>query len=703
VLKIIGHPITINATDVDQGIGLGSWSYSLSFLGWTEPGTTRTYNLVVNGNRKYDLWAYLTNQFATFEVQPTGVITYDNSQIGIIEGNETSVLKIIGHPITINATGVDQQIGLGQWNYPLSFLGWTEPGTTRTYNLVVNGNRKYDLWAYYTNKFATFEVQPTGVITYDNSHIGIIEGNETNTVKPIGHPITIDAINFNQRVAIGAWIYPESFLGWIEPGTTRTINLIVNGNRKYDLWTNISGIMQAEFTVFRNGSCGPNEFHTDYGIILITYDDDDDPPVTDIILSGTTGNNGWFTSDVHVTLTATDEGTGVERTEYSFDGVNWIYYSGTFLVNPEAITTIFYRSIDEAGNIEIMKDIDIKIDKTQPDTQLAMNMYYIDPLGDIYVTSSTEFSLTGSDTTSGVESIYYRINGGVWYEYFNIFTLNSNGLYTIEYYSVDIAGNEELFNSVTVYLSDFEVTSYLSKGEDTPIDYFDVIFTKSKQTGEYKLVATNPGQMFYIIELVNNWPTSIESLDFEVILPEDFLMKGSEPIHIYLDGVDITTDCVINGNFITVMNILPGAALEIIVHIDYGLKGTYYANLDDFGMIGYSIETLVSGLNGVNGFEQSSQASATLIAHQKKTTAIAGYVYNTNGDFLEGLTVELYQNGVLIGTTTTDENGFYYFIDIDEGDYEVHVLFNDSNEIQVATASKNELEEVNFELLYDPL
>ncbi|GAH16792.1 unnamed protein product, partial [marine sediment metagenome] len=112
---------------------------------------------------------------------------------------------------------------------------------------------------------------------------------------------------------------------------------------------------------------------------------------------------------------------------------------------------------------------------------------------------------------------------------------------------------------------------------------------------------------------------------------------------------------------------------------------------------------LVSGINGVNGLEQSSPTSATLTAHQKKTTAIAGYVYNTNGDFLEGLTVELYQNGVLIGTTTTDENGFYYFIDIDEGDYEVHVLFNDSNEIQVATASKNELEEVNFELLYDPL
>ena len=114
-------------------------------------------------------------------------------------------------------------------------------------------------------------------------------------------------------------------------------------------------------------------------------------------------------------------------------------------------------------------------------------------------------------------------------------------------------------------------------------------------------------------------------------------------------------------------------------------------------------ETLVSGINGFKGLEQFSEVSATLITHQKKTTAIAGYVYNTNGEFLEGLTVKLYQNGVLIRTTTTDENGFYYFIDIEEGDYEVHVLYDDTNEIQVATASKNELEDVNFELLYDPL
>ncbi|GAH10273.1 unnamed protein product, partial [marine sediment metagenome] len=182
------------------------------------------------------------------------------------------------------------------------------------------------------------------------------------------------ATNYGERLSIGSWFYEYSLIGWVEPGCIRTIKLVVNGIFNYGLWTDVSNIKQAEFTVFSDGSCSPNEFYTNYGTILINSDYDDDPPVTEIDLSGTTGNNGWYTSDMQVTLTATDEVIGVEKTEYSFDGVNWIDYSGTFLVTAEGITTIFYRSIDNIGNIEIIKEIDIKVDKTQPDTQLEMSI-----------------------------------------------------------------------------------------------------------------------------------------------------------------------------------------------------------------------------------------------------------------------------------------------------------------------------------------
>jgi len=524
-------------------------------------------------------------------------------------------------------------------------------------------------------------------------------------VKPIGYPITIDATEFEQRVAIGAWFYPESFLGWIEPGDTRTINLAVNGLYNYGLWTNVTNIKQAEFTVFRNGTCNPNEFLTDYGIIYVNSDAI--PPVTTINLNGSIGNNGWYISDVQVTFTATDDSSSIKKTEYSFDSTNWIEYIGSFVVTEEGNTTIFYRSIDNIGNVELMKSNIIKIDKSRPDTQLDMNPYYIDDLGNIYITASTEFNLTGTDQPSGVEITYYRINGGNWITYSEEFTITENNSpYTIEYYSVDIAGNEELINSITVNLVNFEINTYLSKGEDNTITYFDVIFTKNKQTGEYRLVATNPGQIFYIIEFTNHWPTSVDTLDIEILIPVDFILKGSEPIHVYLDGTDITSDCVINGNLITIQDIPSDSVIKIVIHLDYGLKGNTYESLDDYGMKGYVFNTVVSGVNGDpliidDGLEQSSQYSATLITHQKKTTAITGYVYDIYGNPIEGATVELYLNGVLINTTITDENGFYYFIDVEVDIYEVHVIYNGITKIQVATASKDELTELDFMISYE--
>src|SRR5574341_509209 len=44
------------------------------------------------------------------------------------------------------------------------------------------------------------------------------------------------------------------------------------------------------------------------------------PPTTTATLSGTPGINGWNSSDVTVILSAVDGGSGVWKTEYSFDG-----------------------------------------------------------------------------------------------------------------------------------------------------------------------------------------------------------------------------------------------------------------------------------------------------------------------------------------------------------------------------------------------
>jgi hypothetical protein len=93
------------------------------------------------------------------------------------------------------------------------------------------------------------------------------------------------------------------------------------------------------------------------------------PPVTAASFFGTQGTNTWYTSDVTVTLSATDNegGSGVDKIEYSLDnGTAWNAYADSFMISTEGTTILQYRSIDKAGNQEEAKATTVKIDKTKP-------------------------------------------------------------------------------------------------------------------------------------------------------------------------------------------------------------------------------------------------------------------------------------------------------------------------------------------------
>ena len=96
--------------------------------------------------------------------------------------------------------------------------------------------------------------------------------------------------------------------------------------------------------------------------------DDISAPSSEIIVTGTEGSNGWYISDLVVTLSASDgpEGSGIAKTEYSFDNISWNTYLNPFTVFTEGINTIYYRSTDNAGNIENTLSANINIDKTPP-------------------------------------------------------------------------------------------------------------------------------------------------------------------------------------------------------------------------------------------------------------------------------------------------------------------------------------------------
>jgi hypothetical protein len=120
------------------------------------------------------------------------------------------------------------------------------------------------------------------------------------------------------------------------------------------------------------------------------------------------GQNGWHTTDVGVSLSASDNCSGVTSTEYSTDGgQTWQPYAGAFNVSSEGTNVILYRSADAAGNAETAQSLVVKIDKTAPTFSLSATPSIIWPANN----QPFEVSLggTGSDATSGLAAVSYVV------------------------------------------------------------------------------------------------------------------------------------------------------------------------------------------------------------------------------------------------------------------------------------------------------
>jgi len=164
----------------------------------------------------------------------------------------------------------------------------------------------------------------------------------------------------------------------------------------------------------------------------------------------------WVNSDVTITLACNDGGigSGCNKTYYC------IYNQGESACTPDIegneveITCpqdsvcqkiVQYYSVDYVGNLEDINKTDvIKIDKELPNTTISVEgpNYGTNP---VYITSSTQITLTATDEGSGINVTYYRIDDGENQTYSGPFNLSGEkeGPHNITYWSVDNATNQE--------------------------------------------------------------------------------------------------------------------------------------------------------------------------------------------------------------------------------------------------------------------
>jgi len=172
---------------------------------------------------------------------------------------------------------------------------------------------------------------------------------------------------------------------------------------------------------------------------------------------------------------------------------------------------------------------------------------------------------------------------------------------------------------------------------------------------------------------VNTWPIPIDTLTITAVLPPEFILKGAMPIHVYLDGVDITGLCTIDPTTrtVTVPNVPSGKMVYVTIHMDYGLKGVHHDSIENCILESYQFDAIASGSGILTGTYDSS---SILIGHQKKSTGICGFVTDLSGNPRTDVVVNLYdEDGSFITSTKTDENGFYHFIDLDYPTYIISI------------------------------
>lgn len=174
---------------------------------------------------------------------------------------------------------------------------------------------------------------------------------------------------------------------------------------------------------------------------------DDVPPVTNCVVEGPDGLNGWYKTNPDISFIATDESSGVLKTYYRFNSDSFQEYipASVFSIPGEGIHQLQYFSEDVAGNVEEVKTVFFKFDYNSPFTQ-------DDSLDDLYREPVT-INFFVSDLYSGVDKTYFTIDGSTPTTSStsgSSVVISDTGFYTIQYFSIDFAGNIETVKSCQI-------------------------------------------------------------------------------------------------------------------------------------------------------------------------------------------------------------------------------------------------------------
>jgi hypothetical protein len=153
-------------------------------------------------------------------------------------------------------------------------------------------------------------------------------------------------------------------------------------------------------------------------VLIEDLNPDNIVPTTVSSLTGTLGENGWYTTTVSIALDATDlpsDGYGVDYINQRINDEPWSRYTLPFIISSDGATKVDFYSVDKAANEESPKTITVKIDGNAPTGEVAINngaQYTI-------TTLVTLLAQASDGQGSGVYQMRFHNDGESWGTWMN--------------------------------------------------------------------------------------------------------------------------------------------------------------------------------------------------------------------------------------------------------------------------------------------
>jgi hypothetical protein len=412
--------VTVAVTGTDATSGIGSQVVSLDGSTWVSSLTLSTDGVYTVHGRVTDNAGNVTNATQIISIDHTPPI----ADASLSPASPNGANSWYTSPVTVTANSSDATSGLTSQGVSLDGSTWAPSLTISTdgiYTVQVHAQDKAGNTASTTKTFKLDNTPPT--VSFQHPAVDGANGWYLSSV-------TVTVTGTDAASGVGSQQVSLDGSSWASSLTLSTDGIYTVHGRVTDNAGNVTNATQ-------------------------TISIDQHPPVVGTpVLTGTLGLAGWYTSNVGVSVSATDATSGVASIQDSVDGGAWQTTAPTLT---DGVHTVQIRVTDNAGNITTTST-SASVDATPPVSA------FISPSegSTVNVSGNKVITMTGStsDATSGVSGAEISLDGGTAWQSlplgaggtwsYNWNGLRDNGTYIFLVRATDIAGNLEHTAKVTI-------------------------------------------------------------------------------------------------------------------------------------------------------------------------------------------------------------------------------------------------------------